>query len=44
VLVLFIVYLVFMKKSKKSRRSELSEADVNELIAEWKPVSDVSSI
>lgn len=41
ILIAFIIYLLFMKKNK-SRTPELTEKDVDELIADWKPVSHVS--
>ncbi len=37
VLLVFILYLVFGKKPKATR-SELTDQDIDELVAEWKPV------
>jgi hypothetical protein len=37
VLLVFILYLTFWKRPKKER-SELTDADIDELVAEWKPV------
>mmetsp|Transcript_18199 Transcript_18199/g.37369 ORF Transcript_18199/g.37369 Transcript_18199/m.37369 type:complete len:542 (+) Transcript_18199:18-1643(+) len=42
-LLVFILYLVFLKKQKKVR-SELTEADVEDLIAEWKPAPLVPAL